>query len=407
MAKKETNPLIHCEACGESYSATYRRCPFCGNKGSREQEGGYTADEVSREQNAEENRAASRGGKRLAGAATAATPRSGGTTASRSVNSASGSRSAGASRSSGSSRGGGPVPQGRSATPRRRAPQPRRSAFLEFWDRVGISPVRVIGFIFTLIVIIVVFLVVTKLVLPAIGRGSVNTPNNEKDPPGQSEPAEPSPSESPSTKPVEKDPEPTNTIPDDQTAADFRLSLTEFTISARWLNPVKVEATLLPAGSKGTLTWVSSDPNVIGVNQDGTIWATGKGSATVTVTLPGAEPQTIKVISTVAGGVPPATVDPQPSGTTGGTTTGTTTTKPNGKLKLNYEEFMISDKYPNPVTVKVSSGATGAVTWTSSDSAVASVDQNGKVSRVGSGMCTITATDSAGNSATCLVRCGK
>ena len=24
--------LIHCESCGEDYSATYKRCPFCGEK---------------------------------------------------------------------------------------------------------------------------------------------------------------------------------------------------------------------------------------------------------------------------------------------------------------------------------------------------------------------------------------
>lgn len=29
-AKPSHDTLIHCEACGEDYSATYRRCPFCG-----------------------------------------------------------------------------------------------------------------------------------------------------------------------------------------------------------------------------------------------------------------------------------------------------------------------------------------------------------------------------------------
>ena len=27
--KPSHDALIHCEHCGEDYSATYRRCPFC------------------------------------------------------------------------------------------------------------------------------------------------------------------------------------------------------------------------------------------------------------------------------------------------------------------------------------------------------------------------------------------
>ena len=30
--KPSPDSLIHCAVCGEDYSATYRRCPFCGAK---------------------------------------------------------------------------------------------------------------------------------------------------------------------------------------------------------------------------------------------------------------------------------------------------------------------------------------------------------------------------------------
>ena len=30
--KPSPNSLIHCAACGEDYSVTYKRCPFCGAK---------------------------------------------------------------------------------------------------------------------------------------------------------------------------------------------------------------------------------------------------------------------------------------------------------------------------------------------------------------------------------------
>ena len=33
MAPKPSHDkLIHCDACGEDYSSTYRRCPFCGER---------------------------------------------------------------------------------------------------------------------------------------------------------------------------------------------------------------------------------------------------------------------------------------------------------------------------------------------------------------------------------------
>ena len=31
-SKPSRDTLIHCESCGEDYSATYRRCPFCGER---------------------------------------------------------------------------------------------------------------------------------------------------------------------------------------------------------------------------------------------------------------------------------------------------------------------------------------------------------------------------------------
>lgn len=73
--------LIHCETCGEDYSATYKRCPFCGAKNAprptpapvqdeEEFDDGYVFDgqdlfDDAREDGASASRA--KGGKRLAG----------------------------------------------------------------------------------------------------------------------------------------------------------------------------------------------------------------------------------------------------------------------------------------------------------------------------------------------------
>jgi uncharacterized protein YjdB len=71
---------------------------------------------------------------------------------------------------------------------------------------------------------------------------------------------------------------------------------------------------------------------------------------------------------------------------------------------MSIPEFTISDQYPHPVTLTVS-GASGAVAWTSSNPGVASVDQKGKVTRIGKGRCTLIAIDAAGNRGESIVRC--
>lgn len=76
-------------------------------------------------------------------------------------------------------------------------------------------------------------------------------------------------------------------------------------------------------------------------------------------------------------------------------------------LTLNKSEFAFSNKYPYPVTLKVilyPYGATGEVTWSSSDNAIATVDETGKVSHgTNTGTAIITATLYNGETATCKV----
>lgn len=76
-------------------------------------------------------------------------------------------------------------------------------------------------------------------------------------------------------------------------------------------------------------------------------------------------------------------------------------------ISLSKTEFAISNQYPYPVTIKAvlsPYGATGEVTWTSSDETVATVDENGVV-RHGTtyGTAIITATLYNGETATCKV----
>jgi hypothetical protein len=73
-------------------------------------------------------------------------------------------------------------------------------------------------------------------------------------------------------------------------------------------------------------------------------------------------------------------------------------------LTLNYHEFTISDKWPNPVPLRAKN-ANGKVTWESSDPSIATVSSSGIVTRVSIGRCTVTATDEAGDTDTCIVWC--
>lgn len=117
----------------------------------------------------------------------------------------------------------------------------------------------------------------------------------------------------------------------------------------------------------------------------------GRGSATITATLPGGVTHTCRVISSVS------------SGTTSSESPSTSTPPSAGSLTLSREDFTLNDTWPS-YTFEVT-GASGSVTWSTSDASVASVDANGTVTKVGSGQCTITARDSSGNTATCIVRC--
>ena len=46
-SRPSPNSLIHCAVCGEDYSATYKRCPFCGAKNAPPADGVYLPSQPS------------------------------------------------------------------------------------------------------------------------------------------------------------------------------------------------------------------------------------------------------------------------------------------------------------------------------------------------------------------------
>ena len=144
---------------------------------------------------------------------------------------------------------------------------------------------------------------------------------------------------------------------------------------------VTLTATIAPtdAGCKN-VTWKSSNTSVATVNNNGIVTAVGNGTATITATTEsGGKTAICKVTVSIA-----------PTGVTLNQTSATMTSK--------------GQTITLTATVSPSNAANKNVTWKSSNTAVATVDSNGKVTAVGNGTATITATtESGGKTATCKV----
>ena len=247
----------------------------------------------------------------------------------------------------------------------------------------GPSPLRLVGIIISLAIIIAAVIIVISVIIPLVTKGSSVTD------PSAVESVMPTDSAQPSVEPTDS-PEPTEPIPADQTATDFTLSLTEFSLSNRYPDPITLTVTFIPEGSTGTITWTSSDPEVASVDETGKVSAgTKTGNATITATMPGGVTHTCLVHNSVTTGASTST------GSGSGTTTSTA-------LSLNRTDFTLSKTYPS-FQVEVS-GTSSTPVWSIGNSAVATVSGDGTVTYVGKGTTTLTCTVD-GKTLTCTVRC--
>lgn len=230
-AKPSHDKLIHCDACGEDYSATYRRCPFCGERNdprrpargsvppAREeddQDDGYVFDgQDAFDDDPEEEYYTPRpkAGKRLA-------PKQGG---------------------------------------------------------IDLPPVnwpRLITFLCSLVIIVAALVIVFTVIYPQLHGSKDPKPDASQSQP----PASQNPDSLPSnvvplpTLPVEPTPDlpPVDTIPVQQpTAAAITLNSSDITL---WVGgTAQMKATVAPADWSGTVTWTSSNPEWITVSDTGLV----------------------------------------------------------------------------------------------------------------------------------------
>ena len=237
MAQKPSpNSLIHCSQCGEDYSATYKRCPFCSAKNepsqsdagrpasSSDPEDTYVFDGQDLFDGAEDENdisAPSRGGKRLAGKA-----------------------------SSGS------------------------------FAAADINWPRLITFICSLIIIVAAMIIVFTVVYPQL-RGNPGADNSQSPSSSVTEPgsdATPDPDSSAAvTDPVTTEPgaEPTGDVPPSAPAGLTAIAFSrgekdaDFTLTPGESHTITLVFT--PASWSGDVIWTSSDPNVATVDASGKV----------------------------------------------------------------------------------------------------------------------------------------
>ena len=147
--------------------------------------------------------------------------------------------------------------------------------------------------------------------------------------------------------------------------SSLKINKEDFTMTKGTSETLTVTGTPADALEGQTITWKSSNKDVVTVDSEGKVEAVGVGNATITATAVG-KSDSVKI--TVNNPLKKITVDPA------------TLTLKKGTSKTLSVKYDPADTTDNK-----------AVTWESSDKSVATVDANGKVTALKDGSATITA----------------
>lgn len=266
----------------------------------------------------------------------------------------------------------------------------------------GPSVGRIISWVLSLALIIAAAGIVFSLIRPLLGIGGKKPPQPETSQPVTAESATPVPSApvEPTADPgVDPVPAPTVGV---QTPSVPLVNATDFKLSRDDISFFNVgeyyqfKVTKTPADAYGDVQWKSSDPNIASVSWDGKVTAISKGTVTITASIEGVGERKCIVRCQLS--------DTAPAASTAPTTTSESpsSTAPTTSLTLNREDFTLSRE--GETWRLVVSGTSSAVTWASSNPAVATVGADGTVTAVSKGTCNVTATVD-GVTLKCIVRC--
>ena len=161
------------------------------------------------------------------------------------------------------------------------------------------------------------------------------------------------------------------------------VSLNKSTLALSVNTSEKLIATTQPANATNkNVTWSSSAPNVATVANDGTVTAVTSGQATITVTTQDGNKTAACVVTVTAQTV---------------SVTGVSLDKSTLTMDVGNKQTLTATIQPTNATNKT-------VNWTSSNNAVATVNNNGEVSALASGTVNIIATtQDGGKTATCTI----
>ena len=159
------------------------------------------------------------------------------------------------------------------------------------------------------------------------------------------------------------------------------VSLNTTDISMNTGNNITLVATVAPTNTTNkNITWTSSNNNIATVDKNGNVKAKANGTATITATTSNGKQATCKV---------------------------TVTTKAINvssiSLNKTKESLYVGNSTTLTATIKPANASSKNITWSSNNTAVATVDKNGNVKALKVGSATITATASNGMKATCVI----
>ena len=168
------------------------------------------------------------------------------------------------------------------------------------------------------------------------------------------------------------------------TVSSITVSPTSATLDINDTQQLTATVSVTPSTADNTVTWSTSDANVATVSSTGLVTAVGQGTATITATsnLDNTKSATCAITVNAPAAPIPVTAISLPATATVGI--GATTT-----LTVSY----------TPTDANTGK----AITWTSDNPNIATVDNTGKVTGVAAGTATITATSEKGKTATCTV----
>ena len=280
MARKSgvKNELVKCEYCGEMYSTTYRRCPFCNEDGT----GPWAVAAEVEDGMEEDDYDAPKGGKRLGGG-------------------------------TGGRRGGG---------------------------RPGPSIGSIVGWVLSALLIFAAACILFSILRSFLGTGSKPKPTPTPPAAASVEPTPSEPVETPPTEtddPTESEPpQPTTPSVDIVTPTSFTINKNDVTFfhSGEQWNPI---ITMVPADATAEVIWKSSDPNIASVSWNGKVTAVGKGTCTITATIEGVGEQSCIVRCNFTDTATNTGTNTEPNTSTGEETGATTS-----NLTINLTDFTLA-----------------------------------------------------------------